>query len=341
MLSSGVCGNTAGVAWVSWQVTAQDVDVKLSGLTWDPVSQSWKPMVGQQVVATLVCPSWPDNARSWSASGPHFADYQPSQNWAQVTSYAQGSTAMQTSAFFRSPAESSFQCNLFLGGPFQHLVKLKRSFKPEKPLSTIAVSIGEVKLGTPEGYLELALLDSASLGAAYNDTRPAWVGIRWGADPETPAPWSFDGSSYWHWVQLVWPSRFWTWNGHEEGLAENGYKFLDHFWPYSATWQADGDGEMASDTPGTGLAHPPYTSVRTSAETFKTYLMYAPPAKAGFLNRWVALKEITWYWNGRADWDGATWTGAFGAAAQWSYSGDFPRQPEWAQLLDNPEIPGP
>lgn len=58
--------------------------------------------------------------------------------------------------------------------------------------------------------------------------------------------------------------------------------------------------------------------------------MYIPPGRPGFGVQWVALKEISWYWNARCDWDGNQWTGPTGAAAVWSYTGDFPLQPEWS-----------
>jgi hypothetical protein len=301
-------------------------------------------MIGQQVVGTLVRPTLSGSTQSWSVTqGDKFADYQASQGSAHVTDYNVNNTetGLSTSVFFRAPGLATIKCSVFVGGPIQQNVSLQRNITVEKPSSTIAVSIGEVKLGSPEGYLEMALLDSASLGTEYNDDRAEWVGIRWGANPFTPAPWSDAGFGKWQWVQVVWPSRYWTFGGQEEGLAENGLKLLDHHYPYEGAGDADNTGRTSSDTPGTGLAHPPYTSVRTSAEPFKTHLMYRPPALPGFTSKWVSLKEVTWYWSGRADWNGSQWTGPFYPAAQWSYTGDFPRQLEWEDFLWHPEIPGP
>lgn len=111
---------------------------------------------------------------------------------------------------------------------------------------------------------------------------------------------------------------------------------LDSTYPYEPvdtfTYPAYGVGATDQDTPGHPLEHPPYTSTRASAESFKTYLMYIPPLKPGFERRFVALKEISWYWSGQADWNGQ-WFGPFAEAAEWSYTADFPPHPTWAYVV--------
>jgi hypothetical protein len=220
-----------------------------------------------------------------------------------------------------------------LGGPIQSLVKLSRSFEPEKPSSTIAVSIGEVKLGTPVGYLEIALLDAPVL-PGYQSIADTYVGILFGANPLTPAPWSAAGSGRWHWVQLVAPMRFMTTQGQEYPGPYNGDRGLDKTYPYAVTeWDAiGGAGYAVGDAPGQELALP-WTQCRIASETYEMFLMYRPPQVPGYLSRWVALKVATWWWAGQAQWNGTGWVGPQYPGRSWEYTGDFPRQPEWTYAV--------
>ncbi|MGE3127763.1 MAG: hypothetical protein AB7F50_09485 [Fimbriimonadaceae bacterium] len=77
--TTGVCGESEGEASVSYTAGCYPVYVQLGGTLYvSSSSQSGHEcMIGQQVVATLVCLSWPDSTRSWSLDGVNaFADYQ-------------------------------------------------------------------------------------------------------------------------------------------------------------------------------------------------------------------------------------------------------------------------
>ncbi|MGE0001958.1 MAG: hypothetical protein AB7F50_09475 [Fimbriimonadaceae bacterium] len=350
--STGVCGNPAGTASVSWQVQIHHLDIVPGGLTWN--SNTWQPMIGQQVVGTLVRPTLSGSTQSWSVTkGDKFADYQASQASAHVTDYNVNNTetGLSTSVFFRAPGLATIKCNVFVGGPIQQNVSLQRNITVEKPSSTIAVSIGAPRIGDFANGQGFGLYDAPALHTDYHDTLPAWWGVRWGADPNTPAPWDNEGSGGWHWTQRVLPSRHWTWGGQEHAWSINGAWGLDTRYPYEpppyqspgpGAYPANGYGETDGDAPQVPLEHPPYDAFRAGSESFRTYLMYEPPPKPGFGVRWVALKEISWYWAGRCEWSLIAWVGPTDPAAQWSYTGDFPRQPEWTMFHDaDTPPPGP
>jgi len=338
--STGDCGNPAGAAWVTWAVAAHDVDIVLGGLTWDGVS-AWKPMVGQQVVATLVCPDWPDNTRSWSIpKGDKFADYQASVSSATVTPYVNGSTAASTSFFCRNPSSPvTVKCNVFLGGPLQQAVSLQRNVVPREPAFDLQVRMGEVKLASPQNYLEIALLDAPLIAGDYVNFAEPWVGMRFGALVDTPTPWDTGNSGYAYFTQLLGPERFMTVSGQEVPHPWNQFVGCDgELFPYAGVvWNATGpSGRIVGDAPGQGL-EPPATQYRIAQESFKTYVMYAPPYVLGYESRFVALREISWSWSGTANYVGSHWQGPSGADAEFTKTGDFPVQPTWTYSLP----PGP
>jgi hypothetical protein len=301
-------------------------------------------MIGQEARATLYREVWfSDDTQTWSVSGADsFSAYTvapPSGDSALRFGYYNGSNATITSCFFGKPGLGRFTCATYVGGPIRRWFVLFKDIQTVKPLSSISVSIGTTKQKQFDGGVKMGLYDAPPLPVNGSNFTFPWFGVRWAVNPSTPAEHQIAGDSGgWHWVQTVVPHRYRIYDNVYQHWSINGILGLDTSYPYEPEpygvppgyYPCTGLYSINGDAPSSPLVNPPLSMVHTSGESFRVYPMYLPPARPGFFARWVALKEISWYWNGRCDWDGQQWVGPSGAAAAWSYTGDFPWQPVWA-----------
>ncbi|MCW5940079.1 MAG: hypothetical protein KF884_09820 [Fimbriimonadaceae bacterium] len=338
----GPSGLLAGSAAVSYIAEAFAIKLVVSGHR--PGSDPPEFMIGQEARATLLRDIWFfDDTQTWSVTGGDpFSSYTvapPSGDSALRFGYYNGSNTTITSCFFGKPGLGRFTCATYVGGPIRRWFLLFRDIQALKPLSEIHVSIGSTKQKVIDNQLKMGLFDAPPLPVIGTDYTADWFGIRWATNPLTPAEHVVGSDTGgWHWVQTVVPHRYRVNNGVYQHWSIDGILGLDTTYPYEPApygvppgrFLCIGAYAIVGDAPNSRLEHPPFTMWHTSGENFRVYSMYVPPARPGFYAHWVALKEVSWYWNGRCEWDGQQWVGPTGAAAAWSYTGDFPWQPVWA-----------
>lgn len=349
--ATGVCGESEGEASVSYTAECYPVYVKLEGTLKVyagsvPGQTSYAKhecMIGQQVMATLVCPGWPDNTRSWAVEGGNpFADYQvapPDGDSASLLLYSQGQTGQYTTAIFRESGAAKFQCTAFLGGPIQQQVTVKGDMVTVTPEDAVLeFELGDVKLGYPMGALWFGLLDADPLFGEYQD-EPAFAGIRYRGRFVTPVRHRLGPYvGGWHFVQLVSPGRFRLNWGNWQNLLNNGIQGLDLRYPtfpeppgfppprYPATTIR----AVGGDGPGQPLLSIQPSRYRTDGETMKVYAMYEPPARDGLAVRWVPLQVFSWGWGGEVWWDVTHWAGPSPKNAWATFSQAHPPHPQWS-----------
>ena len=330
-------GTEAG-ADTDYAVSAWPITLDISGGvgTTDPIQF----MIGQNVAASVNkhgLPDFPSDTYSWSVDGGNPFDYYYTYT-SNGTYYPlfslQDNSDSSMSCYFAEYGTATFTCTMNLAG--QSIV-LTRGVSTQKPSATLAVEIGTV-------HIDLAqmLLTNVADGSGY-------VGIKWTGNIETPS--AFDSGSdvgEWNWTQLVTPGRQEVVGGLTAQVALNdtspvtpvyGVECLDNSYPYgalnggisTAIYNADGNPYSNHDSPSQNFVGA--ASVMNNEDSFRSYLMYQPPASAIV----VPLKAVEWYWKGNAAQSGGVWSLSDTDAA-WSFGDDFPDAPEWSILLRNDSI---
>jgi len=367
---NGDCGETSGEASVSYTAGCYPVYVKLEGTLKVysgsvPGQTSYAKhecMIGQQVVATLVCPSWPDNTRSWAVEGGNaFTDYQvapPNGDSASLLPYSQGQTGQSTTAYFREPGAAKFQCTVFLGGPIQQQVTVKGDLLVRNPDNTEPdYQSGWPAVASYQGFPSLGLYDAPPPVSPDNNFTDPWWGVRWSARPSTPSSHQIGSSKgSWHWIQTLQTYRWFYRDGAWWPTVNNGLFGLDTTYPYEPApygssgdplsvppgrYPCDGVWRTNGDAPFSRLSHPPYEGARVGASNFWVHLMYLPPARSGYGVRWVCLAGLNWIWLGESAYSHLTgeWSPAFNEYYTHDSMGEYPDQPEWGQILTAPPFP--
>ena len=329
----------AGVAGdVRYKATALPLEVVLSGGIGPQTDKRF--LIGQQVSATVATGGLQATSFDWSVSdGEPFKDYSvyysPNATASHTTFETLGAeNGSQLAFYFRkalfSGAQSTVSCDVHLAVPVGAQpsegfdVTLERDCLVDKPSNTLAV-----QTGTTQGFPSPANPQAMRF---YGGTYQGHVsGVLWAGTVTTPVIYGSGGG--WNYTQLVTTGRVRDNAGITQSWSINGRSMLDTTFGYEpvspALYPDNGSEQVEGDAPAQGFI--PNSSYLRVRDSFITYTLYKPP---GAGSCFVPLKNLEWYWQGKAQPDSSGVWQISDTDGSWSFLDDFPPHPMWTERAD-------
>ena len=339
--SASASGNVYNHCEVRYSASIAFVSVGLTGTTL--VNGANQALTGQQITASLSIPApfTLQAVRTWSAPGDTFKTYNPTLASNQFVALAGTDFSQPTLSFYDKKKESvAVSCSakvLMPNGTIVTVTAKAPKIQFQKPTLT--------RWDIATGFVQLYQEDQN--GQQY-----------WGLGPDPAVVPSEDYGEQWKNVTITVPSPFaggqgcfaqlitpdrnqYTFADPNTAVAignDNGVQGLDGIFPYdhNAPWTVPAAGKDGDSPAILALRVASNTSIAktTANDSFKTWVMYMPPAVGSQGTVWIPLKSYTWNWSATVSWMNNQWTLTSGtpanAAANPNYtSSDETKHPTW------------
>ena len=300
-------GNNGTGVTVSYTAAISPVTISLTGqnLTTD------QALCGQQITASLICPSATVTGYHWAVAGNLIKTYNPSFGSGQVVALSSDAGDFNGSHLYfydvnnNDNATATCYANITLpDGTAQVVSATSPTVTFLKPTAIWTVKEGYIQPFTASqypGYTLFGLAAEPSSAATYPEGED-WYPV------DIMMPSGFSPAGQCGFTQLATPDRTFT----RAGTTTGGPKpqGLDNTFGFGS-WKLPGQGNsgdnpsiLTSSATNSGLT---VNDQNYASDKFTTYLMYMPPAVGSQGTIWVSLQSYNWSATTTIAWNGSQW----------------------------------